>query len=312
MAQEAYPLTKDERWEAWSKNSFEYFQKMASAFSFIPQVPETVKKRFETVSKLILHSYFEYEFLDVALERALFTFEMSLRIRYEEIHGSKPIDKKGKDWDLFSLIRWASGQGLFEMNESSVQSLRDLRNVAAHPKEPQLFGHLSLHGIHKIVEIINGLYEDVEVRKARQQEEARIQALLEEHLKNGGELDLENARLIIFKASLLYFDNKSASPKYYFLFWPIFDPSPKDNSVKICEPIVYESREWELTDGVFRFRSETDGRELKLRRITNSENALRYEKWKKDFEASDFPLTFELNHQIGEIRAEIVKQVSHI
>jgi len=305
MDQAIHSLEKDDRWEGWLKSSFEYFQNMVSAFTFVNQVPEAVVKRFEIVRKLILHSYFEYEFLDVALERTLFIFELALKTRYYEIHSKKPTGKNSK---LVNLIKWASEQGLFDDDESAIQSLRELRNDMAHPEKDQLFGHLSLHGIHRIIDVINGLYEDVNLRKSRQHQETKVQSLLDEYLNNGAELELQEVRLIIFKASLLYYDNKVVPSKCYFLFWPIFDPTPRDENVNICEPIVLSSNCWEFTDDSFRFKSDVDNQEAKLRRITKSENALKFEKWRKDFEASEFPLTHMIDYQFGEIRIEIAKQ----
>jgi hypothetical protein len=300
MDQAINSLAKDSRWEGWPESSFENFQTMASVSRFAHQVPETVVKCFEVVRKLILHSYFEYEFLDVAFEKTLFIFELALKIRYEEINGKRPTRKCS---NLLELIEWASKKGMFEDDETAIQSIRQLRNVMAHPERNKLFGYLSLDCIQKIVEVINGLYEDVNLRKSRKHEEARIESSLDEYLKKGAELELHNIRLIIFKASLLYYDNKVLPPKCYFLFWPIFDLAPRDERVNVCEPIVFSSNYWEFTDDVFRFKSDVDEHEAKLRRIAENENVHKYEKWRKDFEASEFPLRPWINYRIGEIKS---------
>ncbi len=299
MDQAVNTLAKDARWEGWSKSSFESLQTMACTFGFAHQVPKAVVKCFDVVRKLILHSYFEYEFLDVAFERTLFIFELALKIRYEEICGKR---STGKNSNLRKLIHWASTQGLFEDDETAIQSIRQLRNDMAHPERNKLFGYFSLDGIHKIVEVINELYEGIDLRKSRTQQEAKAESLLDEYLKKGAELELRNFRLIIFKASLLYCDNKVFPPKCYFLFWPIFDPTPRDERVNVCEPIIFSSNYWEFTDDVFRFKSDVDEHEFKLRRITIKENIQKYEKWIKDFEASEFPVRYIINYRIGEIK----------
>lgn len=76
-------LEKDGRWDAWGY-THEDFDRIVSRVAFHTGVPEDVVKRFDIVKKLILHSYYEYEFLDLVYERALTTFEMALLMRHEQ------------------------------------------------------------------------------------------------------------------------------------------------------------------------------------------------------------------------------------
>jgi len=296
-------LLRDERWDVRQENSFGYFQKIASAIEFNPQVPEDVISRFEVIKKLILHSYFVYDFLDVAMERALLTLELSLKIRYREIIGTKPPRKCSK---LSHLIKWAGDTDLLENEESAVDNLRKLRNNIAHPRNYQLFGDLALHVIHPVAEVINGLYEDTDLRKARKIEEKTISLELNKLVRNGGELELkQDLRLIIFKACILYCNNKVTPKKFYFLFWPIFNPTPQNENVDICEPIIVCSNSWEIANDVFYLKNLDDGQEIRLRQITKNENTIKFVKWKQDFEASDFPLQSFINVRVGELRIKV-------
>jgi hypothetical protein len=157
-----------------------------------------------------------------------------------------------------------------------------------------------------VAEVINGLYEDVDLRKIRKVEEKAVNLDLNRLLENGAELELkEDLRLIIFKACLLHFNNKETPKKYYFLFWPIFNPTPQNESVDICEPITACSNNWEISNDVLYLRNLDDGQEIKLRQIIKNESIAKFTKWKQDFEASDFPLQTFINARIGELRMKV-------
>jgi len=295
-------LIKDQRWEGWQDTSLEYFQSIIKAFTFQHEVPQTIVKQFAIVCKLILHSYFEYEFLDVALERALFIFELALKTRYEEIHSRKPTRKES---GLFQLIAWANRQGLFEDDEKIVHALRELRNEMAHPNKDILFGYLSLHIMQRIVEIINELYENVDMRRSRHHEEKKVNELLDHFRQSGAELDLEDIRIIIFEARLLYFNNIVSPPKYHFLFWPIFDPTLHNNAVNISEPIVICSKGWIFADSVFRIKNIITEQDVVLKHMTKNANIQKFENWKHDVALSTLPVKYLIDFQIARIKANI-------
>lgn len=63
-------------------NTFEDFQtKVLRPIYFKPEVPKDILAFANNVEKLLLHSYYEYEFIDIALTHAIFTFEKAMRIR---------------------------------------------------------------------------------------------------------------------------------------------------------------------------------------------------------------------------------------
>ena len=136
-----YLLEKDRRWDSWNINSIQYFERLASRIKFAPPVSDDITQRFEVVKKLITYSFFVYDFLDVAFERALFTFELALRKRYFEITSRSHQRKK---LNLAKLIKWGNKQELFEDEEEVIHSLLRIRNETAHPKSYQLWGHLSI------------------------------------------------------------------------------------------------------------------------------------------------------------------------
>ena len=114
-------------------------------------------------------------------------------------------------------------------------------------------------------------------------------------------LELRDQRLIIFKAVMLYCNNKIVPTIYNFLFWPIFDTEVDNNSVDVRRPIVINSKSWELKNNILTFVDNGDDK-IKLTSINKAENKLKYANWIKSFEASAFPLSFWINFQISELK----------
>lgn len=294
---------KDSRWDLWGINSIQFFKNISNNLIFKPIISDEIIKRFEVIKKLILYSYFEYEFLDVAFQSALMTFELALKIRFEELVKRKP---SKKELHLYNLIKWGASENLFEDDEFIVHSLRKLRNSTVHPRNYQLFGYLVIEVIQGIVDTINGLYENIDLRKARKSEKDRLNELFEKLIKNGAILETNNKRLIIFKAILLYFNNIAQSAIYYFLFWPIFNPEIKDDNITICDPIIIPCIKWEYQESNIIFGS-SESYNSKLTKIDRIENQTKYNNWKQDFDSSSFPLSYLINIQIGELRSKYSK-----
>lgn len=178
-------LIKDSRWDLWGINSIQFFEKVANSLTFKPIIAEDIVKRFEVIKKLVLFSYFEYDFLDIAFQNALMTFEMALKIRYKELMDKKPIRKS-----LKTLIEWGVKQELFEDEEFIIDALRNLRNSLAHPDNYQLLGHLSLNGIQRTAEIINSLYENLDLRRVRKAERNNLESNFNTLMKEGAILEI--------------------------------------------------------------------------------------------------------------------------
>jgi hypothetical protein len=258
--------------------SLDQLKNIAKKISFSPSLSNNVVKRFEVIKKLIIYSCYEYEFLDVAFERALSTFELALRERYYEI---KKIDSK--KITLCKLIDWGDSKWLFEESKDRIHSLRELRNsLVGHVTGYSLFGTMSLRPIISIVDIINGLYEDIDLRKLRKQKIQKMNTQLENILENGSILQSENIKIIIFKGELIFFNNKNNSYKYYFAFYPIFDPIETNKGMDIPNPIIISANSYDFKNDILTI-NDFNGEEVKITRIVKKENQVKYDKWSKDF-----------------------------
>lgn len=286
----------DSIWKKFGISSPDDLRALTKELTLRNEVPESVKKEFETIKDLIIHSYSNYRFLDSAYDKTLFTFEMALKKRYEEIEGSKC--QKG----LPKLITWAIKGNLFEEEEHQIRSLKDLRDKSAHPEEWKLLGNLSLYMIIRIKNIINGLYEDLELRRIRKLEYNQINKILKSFNDNGAILEINTQVFIVFLSQLVFYDNIHSPAFYYILFYPIFDLTiTEDNRVDIPLPFVYRAIRYSRKLKEIKFIGFLKDEMLKLTLIGISQDKDRFSKWMNRFNEHEFPLMSEIQYRIAEI-----------
>jgi len=261
-------------WVSQGLNTLDDFKQKLPEIKFINSVSDDVVKYFDIVRKLLIHSFFEYEFIDVAFTKALTGFEMALKIRYQELTGEKARIR------LHGLIKWGIKANLFEFDDS-IDSIRELRNYSVHP-ENYHFGGLALFNSFSIIaDTINGLYLDPVFRKQRKDETVEVNTILDDFTKEGAILEIFDKRLIIFNTKMLFLDNISKPNKYYFQFWPIFDVPVDDKSdFELPKPLRICSNQWLFENKVFY------GDNFILTRITGVNTLERFKLFKEQYHSS--------------------------
>lgn len=276
-----FPSEKDPRWEDFTRNDPAFFEELAGRIAFRPEVPEEVADRFELIRKLLRYSYYEYEFQDAAMDRALLTFELALKARYEELDGT-PV--RENEMNLYSLIRWGAKQGLFEESEKRVQATRKMRNHIAHPKRNPLHGMLGPSAIYRIVDLINGLYADPELRAERKEVADKWNNRFEELTGHGAMLKTNGEEVPIFEARVLAYDNRREEDRYYLLFWPLFElPEEGAEEYFIPEPPVEVAEEIRSSGAKLRVDLE-NGEVLTLTPISEEDAQERVRQWREKLE----------------------------
>lgn len=287
----------DSIWKKFGISSPDDLRALTKELTLRNEVPESVKKEFETIKDLIIHSYSKYRFLDSACGKALFTFEMALKKRYEEIEGSKC--QKG----LPKLITWAIKNNLFEEEEHQIRSLKDLRDKSAHPEDWKLLGNLSLCIIIRIKNIINGLYEDSELTRSRKSEYDRINKILKSFNDNGAILDINTQGFIVFLSQLVFYDNIHSPAIYYFLFYPIFDLTISEyKRVDVSPPVIFKTKSYSRKLGEMHFFGFSKDEKIILTLIEKSKDKDRFNKWMKQFKEHKFPIRNEIQYRIAKIK----------
>lgn len=210
----------------------EYFEKYLMPIHVIEQVHQDVKKRIENVKRILFFAYYEYPLLDIANEHLLLTMELALKLRYEDLEGL-PASKNNKV--LKPLLDWASRKNLLEFPERN-KSLEYLRNHTSHPKHHSLAGITGLGLVYSIIENINGLYEDSNIRIRRKKIVSTINGQLEEMFGSGAVLHYENKSTAVRFMKLMYY-RELPEPLYYLGLVPIEEYSFKEKESQFQSPV---------------------------------------------------------------------------
>jgi hypothetical protein len=218
-------LKRDRRWEIFYGDiSIEDFvEKKLPRFYFKDEVNQEIKDSFEIVFKILTHAYFEYTFLDVAVTKALHILEMGLKIRYRELNN-------GNEWDekkpLKALLNWFRDRHYFESNNLDfLNHVREIRNHLSHPNRNNLAGTVGLPWITTVMDLINGLYENIELRIKRWESTKEYKDKFEIFLQNGAKLKLMNDTILIYGCGPVIVDNRQDPALSYFSLLPTFDVS---------------------------------------------------------------------------------------
>jgi len=324
-------LSRDEVWDAFQVGPYASFcDRVSQAIQGRNELPQKVKERLGVIEALLHHSYFEYDFLDVAMERMLFTFEMALRTRMEE--ADVPLFDEDT---LFNYIRKAASHYFFEDGADAAHIVRKLRNDSAHPEKNSRLGPMALSIIERVMTIINGMYEDLMLRAERQKEREKLQSELDACVKDGGvarsvPLDAgdgapKSENLLVYDVSVLYVNNHGPSTEYHVALFPIFEvrstplldaesnSKSKDRGhIQIPAPLFLIATEWEALAEKKKvvLSLEDSGDEVVLSPIKASENRRTYdERWGQQSASSDQVMVIEERYrQASGRRNELIRR----
>lgn len=152
----------DTIWTMFMANSpEEYIEKFVVKGHFHQAVHEDVVKSYETVEHILALAYYHYPLTDVASDKLMGIYEMTIKLRCVELGIEKTIlDKNGKKRtkNLHALIDELIKKGLVSDLEFILYHLRKLRNYAAHPDRNSLMGTLSLSIMIPALNVINKLF----------------------------------------------------------------------------------------------------------------------------------------------------------
>lgn len=188
-------LQRDSRWLIFYNDiSLEEFVTKLPEIRFYPEVNQNVKDAFNIIHKILVHSYYEYLFIDVAVAKALQTLEMALKLRYKEING-ETWTTKGRN--LKELINWFNKRGYFELDSVDfLNHVRETRNYLSHPEKHNIVGVASFHWIRTTVDLINDVYDDLSLRKQRKSLAEDINQKINSFLQHGAKIQYKTECLV--------------------------------------------------------------------------------------------------------------------
>lgn len=227
------PLEKDSRWNAFREYTWESFQETyLPKLNLISSVHPEVHKQYRAIKKLIAHSYFEYEFFDIAAAQMTMLVEMGMVWRYEQLTGEpwhKKTMKSEKRRDLKNLFDWLNQNGHFVINfPTDTNFLRQVRNYYAHPKKHGFGGGVHLKSIVHLIHFINELY-DPNLKTANGLSDPMVNWLKSYESKRKV-LRFASGQLLLSAVFLAFVDCSTVEAQYYFASFPLFDVQKIDRS----------------------------------------------------------------------------------
>jgi hypothetical protein len=230
-------LEKDGTWGAFDIHTWESFQeKIVPSMELIPQVNEQVRKRFEIIRKLIAHSFFEYQFCDIAAAHMHMLMEMAMAWKFEEVTGqpwyikttkesTKEKKKLANSRKLSTLFKWLKDNNYLDIiHPVDPDILRETRNYYAHPRMHTIGGGVLLSRIKELIAFINELYDpNLTLRNSLAID---LKNWLVANEKAKPVLCVGDKTIPLSDLTTAFIDCSSEKPVYYLALFPLFDLEP--------------------------------------------------------------------------------------
>lgn len=286
-------FTRDLRMDVVSntRNIDEYMTHIESLFKWNNGVSDDIKNHFEVVKSLLVYSFYNYVLIDEAVKKTLFAYELAMKIRYEELTG-----KAWKDnWD--GLIKKLYDMSLFDDRLESIQQDRVKRNFLAHPEGFKFGGVAFWNVMRRVVDNINGMYDDVEKRKERIVLIDDFNSFVEGTLKEGFEVDLGDKKLLGHEIYCLWINNKTEGYRYNLLiYYCTTDDFLKLDCAKDLPHNLLLIKDITFTEkGIAGLLLNASGfqKTIYINRIEKEETIRKIQDWKTRFESSDINFGYE-------------------
>ncbi|MCK6649355.1 MAG: hypothetical protein L6Q66_06850 [Bacteroidia bacterium] len=146
------------------------------------------------------------------------------------------------------------------------------------------------------------MYEDSNLRIIRKNEIEKLQKDLNVFLKDGGIIYHNGKRTIVFKADIVFLDNKSTPNNLTLIVWPIFNPEPYRND-RHFKPYSFEIQiiDWELNADSFIGLNSIDNAEINFLKINDDNNNEKFSKWRDEFYSlKNFSLILFLTYDLND------------
>lgn len=221
----------DQRWDVFFevKTHEEFVKRFVPTIYLHPNVNNDTRGIFDSIQRQLIASYFDYELVDTAAQKAVINLEMALKLRYFEIHREVWKDK----WNFQQLLKYFQDEGYFEIdNVHFFDWLRAVRNQFAHPTMHSFGGLTSMRFIFIVTDLINDLYENRVLRKFRKTYTENINTILSNYVEQGATIQLRQGVETMFYRCSVGFVNNAVYPNIITIVYkPIF-PIPQAYTTK--------------------------------------------------------------------------------
>jgi hypothetical protein len=298
-------LKPDDIWNTFENapQSLEQFcEQYVPEMKLRTQVHDDIFKEYEIIQKLLVHSYYEYKFIDVAVAKLLHTFEMALTIRFGEVN-----DNKKPPRSLQKMIEWFRLNNFFEQsNEHYFDVIRKVRNIVSHPSNHSFGGIAKFHWFNQITDLINEIHADIPERVERKTTLEKVNKILAEVLQNGAKIDLITESLIIYEAQcFLYHEGR-----HYGYYKSIFKP---EEELKKGENRPYNFGLIEFEDYEVLVGNTFSANPFNIKKLEKKSNLTKYKNWLVQYQKDIQNQMFDniMNIKLGKKIADYQRKILH-
>lgn len=271
--------------------TFDEYCERVPDFFFKKEVPKDVIACFDVAHRLLIHSYYEYQFIDQALLKVLQTLEMAMYIKYQEMWG---VPKK--ELTFYEVIQALCALEQFDTSEEMLHSIRYLRNRYSHPKWHSYSGIALWNKIIQINYIVNEMYADMELRSERKELFDRfIQNQTTRGLHHRLFFQTSEGRRSLYELRLVFLDNKEVPHIYHLALVPLFNLEkiveghtrvPKVHHVKVIHP--------EFREGGLEVQVEDTGQKVSFHSLKHDmELNTEFAKWVEELGADWYKVIYQ-------------------
>ena len=294
-------LEVDERWNIlWKEESTleQFVEELVPKFFLWKDISKPVYDSMVRIRKLLIHSYYEYDFIDVAVHEALLTLEMALKHRYTELTAKK---WKG---NLKELLAWFAKMKYLETDHKEfLNAIRKQRNDVAHPETYKISGNLGINRIIPIIGMINDVHADVPERAQRKAATKALHGKVQAMVKNGALLEIAEYRYIIYQAGVMFVNQTKDVSELLAFALEIFPLSherePDTNPASPVKILKTNTWHWDETS------QSLQSPDFVIRPFIKPVNRERFEDWRsKHTNESDFLLEIVWKSNLNELWRE--------
>lgn len=299
-------LVKDEIWHGFTAiTTLQSFNdSILEQVCFKDEVAEEIKEGGLQVQKLLLHSYYEYSFIEIAITQAIFLLDKALSARWKEIHGERPKENFEK------LIDWFFDNNYFEtVDVQRIHGLRKLRNKKVHRLNNGIGGVAIIHNVYWIFDLINGLYESPELRRVRMESYYGLIDQFGKFVRNGVVLSMHGKKYLAFSVSPVFINNKSEPATLHLFVSLIFDLQLQLDGKIHYSTVKLSVSDWRFDGNNFKATDLSDGKPMMVSKITDKINRDKFDAWQVGFnQLPDFSLLlFEIFEPITKLQTNYLR-----
>ena len=274
-----------------------FCRKLHFDFYLKKNIPDEVRGHWAVIKSLIELSFYQYEFIDLAVHKAFLSLELAMKLRYREIMNDGWADNQ----TMNPLIKWFYKKGYFETDHIDyIDRIVSIRNHYSHPKTHSFGGPFTAHNLYSPLHLINDLYEDINLRKERTRIIKDLQIVFDKINKHGGQIELPDGNTqTIYLISTSFVNNKNSPTSVHLNYHLQFEiPTyEKGGPCSIYPPKLLDCYDVSVSDTCVIGKLDQEVSMFKVTVLADSTTQQEFSLWKNNY--NDFAIATFHHHAIS-------------